>query len=138
MTPTTQDLMVPAPLILVVDDDPAVCGSLKFSLELEGYRVRTFASAREVLEDPNLASADCLIIDQVLPEVSGLGLLRELRSRGISLPALLITSNPAPLLRDRAAAAGVPIVEKPLLGNALLDAIAGVLATRAGAAAGTA
>jgi FixJ family two-component response regulator len=132
---TTQDLIIPAPLVLIVDDDPAVCSSLKFSLELEGYRVRTYASARELLDDPDVGSADCLIIDQILPEVSGLELLQRLRSRDVSLPALLITTNPAPLLRQRAGAAGVPIIEKPLLGNALLDAIASALAPETGAPA---
>ena len=32
------------PIVAVVDDDPAVCGSLKFSLELEGFAVRAYAS----------------------------------------------------------------------------------------------
>jgi FixJ family two-component response regulator len=132
---TTSDLAFPAPLVLVVGNDPAVCGSLKFSLELEGYRVRTYASARKLLEDADLPTAGCLIIDQVLPVDSGLELLTMLKSRNISVPALLITTNPSPLLRQRAAAAGVPIIEKPLLGDALLDALASALAPQTGAPA---
>lgn len=42
---------------------------------------------------------------------------------GRELPAILITSQPSLSLRRRAAAANVPIIEKPLLGDALLDAI---------------
>ena len=39
------------------------------------------------------------------------------------MPAILITTNPGPHLRMRAAAASVSIVEKPLIGNTLVDAI---------------
>jgi two-component system, LuxR family, response regulator FixJ len=53
--------------------------------------------------------------------MNGLALVGKLRERGISMPAILITTHPSPALRQRAAAAGISIVEKPLLGNALLD-----------------
>ena len=39
------------------------------------------------------------------------------------LPAILITSNPSSMTRERAGQAGVVIIEKPLLGNTLSDAI---------------
>ncbi len=50
-------------------------------------------------------------------------MLAELRQRGVATPAILITTNPGPHLRVRAAAASVAIVEKPLIGNTLADAI---------------
>jgi hypothetical protein len=46
-----------------------------------------------------------------------------LRDRHISTPAILIISQPSVGLSARAAKANVPIVEKPFLGNALLDRI---------------
>ena len=46
----------------------------------------------------------------------------------IAAPAILITSHSSPSLRERARTAGVPIVKKPLLGNALLDKIRDVVA----------
>jgi FixJ family two-component response regulator len=108
--------------VLVVDDDPAVLNSLKFSLEIEGYEVAAFASARDFFRaGPPVAA--CLVIDQNLAEVSGLDVVGELRRRGIGMAAVLITSYPAALLRQRAAAAAVPIVEKPLLGSTLVDTI---------------
>jgi hypothetical protein len=45
---------------------------------------------------------------------------------------LLVTSQPSLSLRNRAEKAGVPIVEKPLLGNGLLDTIRGSIGTRLG------
>jgi FixJ family two-component response regulator len=55
-----------------------------------------------------------------MPGMNGLDLISELRARRIDTPAILITSHPNQTLRDRAAVAGIPIVEKPLL-NSLLD-----------------
>lgn len=109
--------------VVVIDDDPAVLGALKFALELEGFLVSAYRSGAEVLAHPDLPEAGCLVIDFRLPDMDGLHLLAALRDRAVRLPAVLITSNPSPGLRRRASAVDVPIVEKPLLGNALLDAI---------------
>ena len=109
--------------VIVVDDDPAVLAALNFALELEGFSVATYGSGSEVLVQSGFPKAACLIIDYRLPDMDGLNLLAALRSRGVELPAVLITSRPPDGLRRRAAAANVPIVEKPLLGSALIEAI---------------
>jgi len=110
-------------LVVVIDDDPAVCNSLKFSLEVEGFTVRDYSSANDLLREPELADAGCLVIDYHLPEMNGLEVLNRLRARRIAAPAILITSHPSAAVRQRAAEAGVPIIEKPLLGNALVEGI---------------
>lgn len=116
------------PEIILVDDDPALANALKFSLELEGFGVRVFADAESLLAmDPPPASG-CLILDYALPGIDGLELLDRLRASGVNLPAILITSNPRIALRLRAQAAGAPIVEKPLLTDALLDSVRRALA----------
>ncbi len=111
------------PIILVVDDDVAVRNSLKFSLELEGFAVRLYADAHALLANLELPSFGCLLIDQHMPGMTGLELVAELRSRNVTLPALLVTGHPAPDLPRRAAEIGIPLLEKPLLGNGLLQAI---------------
>lgn len=113
----------PPPVIAVVDDDPAVCNSLKFSLELEGFKVRTFAGGADILRSREAGACDCFVIDQRMPGLSGLELIEKLRDRHIAAPAILIISEPSAALAARAAKAHVPIVEKPFLGNALLDCI---------------
>ena len=115
------------PTVLVVDDDLALRNSLKFALELEGFSVAPYRSASELLAQQKLPQSGCLVIDFKLPDMDGLDLLASLRDRAVRLPAVLITSHPSQNLRRRASAANVPIVEKPLLGNALLDAIHGAL-----------
>jgi FixJ family two-component response regulator len=108
--------------ILIVEDDRAVRDSLKFSLVIEGFAVRPYEDAEQLLAEPRLPKFDCLIVDQNLPGMSGLDLVLTLRYRQIKTPAILITSHPNQSLRDRAAAAGIPIIEKPLL-ISLLDRV---------------
>ena len=110
-------------VIAVIDDDSAVRNSLKFLLELEGLVVRIYTNGAELMGAGDLALCDCLVVDQNMPEPNGLDLIALLRAREFNAPAILITSHPSTSLRDRAAKARVPIVEKPLLGNALLDKI---------------
>jgi FixJ family two-component response regulator len=81
------------------------------------------------------------VLDQNLPGMSGLDLLAVLRARRIDLPAVLITTHPNAALRRRAAQSGVVIIEKPLLGEALVQGVraaleraaAGVVAASSGA-----
>jgi two-component system, LuxR family, response regulator FixJ len=116
-------LMMPRPVVTVVDDDPAVCGSLKFSLETEGFIVRAYGSADELLRAGNLASCDCFVIDQRMPSMNGLELIAKLRAQEVSAPAILLVSHPNPVVSARAKSARVSVIEKPLFGNALVDRI---------------
>lgn len=111
------------PIVAVVDDDPAVCNSLKFSLELEGFRVRIYGSGGSLLRAGDLDDCHCFVVDQKMPGLSGLETIAALRNRSFKAPAILIISQPSAALSARAAAAKVPIVEKPFLGNALVDRI---------------
>jgi FixJ family two-component response regulator len=112
-----------ASIVAIVDDDVAVCGSLKFSLELEGFGVRAYGSAADLLNAGDLTACDCFVIDQRMPEMSGMELIAKLRDLKVQTPTILLISHPNPALSARAAKANVPIVEKPLLGNVLVDKI---------------
>jgi FixJ family two-component response regulator len=111
------------PLVVVVDDDPAVCESLKFSLELEGFAVRTYGSGSELFHTGDFDACKCFVIDQRMPAMTGMELITKLRDQRILTPAILIISDPSAALSARAATAGIPIVEKPLLSNTLVDRI---------------
>ncbi len=115
------------PRVVVVDNDAALLGALKFALELEGYVVTPFRSAAEVLAEKNLPDSGCLVVDFNLSGMNGLDLVAALRNRSVSLPAILIAGSASPEVRRRAAAAHMPIVEKPLFGNTLLNAISSTI-----------
>jgi FixJ family two-component response regulator len=111
------------PLVVIVDDDPAVRSALAFSLELEGFQVCACATGEDLLALELPGHDTCLVIDERLPGITGLATLNRLRSRDVRLPAVLITTNPNANLRAAAASAGAPIVEKPLMGDGLVRSI---------------
>ena len=123
MVEASHELAVQVAVVGVVDDDPAVRNSLKFSLEIDGFAVGVYASADELLSDSNIDRFRCLVIDQHMPGMNGLDLVTKLRERQLKVPVILITSHPPKLLVVSADRVGVPIIEKPLLGNALQDKI---------------
>lgn len=116
------------PLVLVVDDDAAVRNSLRFSLQIEGFAVQDYSDGNTLLTEVGSLRSDCLVVDYNLPDMTGLEILGQLRLRHISTPAILITSHPNQALRERAAVVGACVVEKPLLGDALIESIRDILA----------
>jgi FixJ family two-component response regulator len=118
------------PIIAVVEDDAAVRNSLKFSLEIDGFSVRTYANAEELLGSSNLKNFQCLIVDQDMPLMTGLELVAALRERGVEVPALLVSGHLTPAVTRQASAAGIPVIEKPFLGNGLIESIRAAVGTR--------
>ena len=113
-----------AHLVAVVDDDDAVRDSLRFLLEIAGYAVATFASGAEFLKDAPLGDLTCLVVDQHMPDQTGLQLIGRLRAQGVDLPVALITGSPTPDVLRQAQMLGVAkVLEKPLDDDVLLDFI---------------
>jgi FixJ family two-component response regulator len=64
------------------------------------------------------------VLDIELPGMNGFRIVEELNIRGLTFPTLLMTGRPGKAVNDRATAAGLPpILEKPLAGRTLVDAI---------------
>jgi FixJ family two-component response regulator len=115
-------------LVLIVDDDQAVRDALQFALQIEGLSVHAHSRGADLLEDPDLASAGCLIVDEQMPRMDGFMVLNNLRERNIGLPAIMLTSHATARVRARAEAAGArKLLEKPLLDNALMENIRCIL-----------
>ena len=117
-------------VILIVDDDEAVRESLRNLMESEGFAVCAFSNGHDLLNE-SLPATGCLVVDYHMPAMNGLELVGALRGRGVSVPAILITGNPAKYVRDRAAAISALVVEKPQLGSYLLDCVREAVAKHA-------
>jgi two-component system response regulator FixJ len=76
--------------IAVIDDDEAARQSLAFLLGAEDYRVETFESAVAFLEQASNRFT-CIIVDQHMPEMTGLELVEQLRSGVRRIPVMLLS-----------------------------------------------
>ena len=123
---------LPGGRVLIVDDDPAIRASLKFSFELEGFAVDTFATGELLAEEAVIDDSACLVLDYRLPGMNGLQLLALVRSRGGRAPAIIITSHPNRKLREQIAAANATLVEKPLLCDALRSSVRSLMPSSCG------
>jgi DNA-binding response OmpR family regulator len=81
------------PVLLVVEDDRALSGMLVDLFTGEGYRVDTAFDAQQGLHRALTGDYDALIVDRGLPVMDGTELVAVLRSRGVSVPALMLTAR---------------------------------------------
>jgi two-component system, LuxR family, response regulator FixJ len=110
--------------IVLVMDDTAVRGALKFVLEVEGLTVRLYDDLAAMLANLDLARCGCLVVDYDTPSMDGLELVEILRARDIGIPVIMITGRSDKELRHRVAKAGVrQILQMPIMDGALLDGV---------------
>jgi two-component system response regulator MprA len=119
--------------ILVVDDDPAVCGSIDRALRLEGYQVTTTGTGGGALESLALDPPDALVLDLQLPDIDGLTVCRRMRSAGDDTPVLMLTARDAIDDRVQGLDAGADdYLVKPFALAELLARLRALLRRRAG------
>ncbi len=85
--------------VLVVEDEASLNETLRFNLEREGYAVHTAADGETGLQLARTHSPDLIILDVMLPALSGTEVLRRLRSDGSDVPVLLLTARTAEIDR---------------------------------------
>ncbi len=112
------------PIVHVIDDDDAARDALRFLLSAANFSVRTYESANAFLDAIPAAEAGCVITDVRMPEISGLELLRQLKSRDIGWPVIVITGQAdVPVAIEAIKSGAVDFIEKPYNAEALLDAV---------------
>src|SRR5262252_7901032 len=111
-------------LVSVVDDDESVRESLPDLLNELGYAVRAFSSAEAFLSSDCVDETKCLILDVMMPGMTGLDLQQELTRRGQEIPVIFISARKEEAIRARAFKQGaVKFLSKPFSDTALLDAL---------------
>lgn len=81
------------PLILVVEDDPIVRRSIRLTCEMDGFRVLEAASGPEALERLARVHPDLVLLDLILPGLSGLDVCRAIRRTDEALPIIMVTAK---------------------------------------------
>ena len=80
--------------IRVIDDDEDFLKSLGLLLEMTGWTVRTYKSAKEFLSDENFSTPGCILLDLRMPEMTGLELQRNLITQNKNnLPIIFLTGH---------------------------------------------
>jgi FixJ family two-component response regulator len=114
--------------VYIVDDDEAVRDSLRWLLEANGYRVRSFVSAERFLEDYDPAQVGVLICDVRMPGMSGLELQEQLIARQAPLPIVFITGHgDVPMAVTTMKKGAIDFLEKPFNESDLREIVARML-----------
>jgi len=109
--------------VYVVDDDADIRDSMRLLLEVAGFKVRCFASARHFLADDH-PKHGCLIADVRMPDMSGLDLQVEVTRRHIGLPVIIITGHgDVPLAVQAMKAGAIDFLEKPFDDDLMLASV---------------
>lgn len=122
MPAVTETLLPGARIILIAVADGILADSLRFSLELEGFEVK-LCDERSLCATAEAWMPGCIVFDQEvftrIVATSGSALIAEL-----GVPTVLMVGQKTGRTLDRARAAGITrLVEKPLLGSTLFEAI---------------
>lgn len=101
--------------VVIVDDDAAVRDSLALLLQVEGFVVQAYASAREFLDGWRSSPRACVLLDMRMPGMDGMQLLRHITAAAPDVPVVLITGDSDRALQRRAQQAGATaVLSKPL------------------------
>jgi two-component system response regulator FixJ len=111
-------------VVHLIDDDEGVRQAVAFLLATSGFAVRVYESAAAFLEALPSVQPGCVVTDVRMPGIDGLALQRELKSRAVGLPVIVITGHgDVPLAVEAMKAGAVDFIEKPFNDETLLSAI---------------
>jgi DNA-binding response OmpR family regulator len=79
--------------ILVVEDDPSIQRGLELNLQVEGYSVITASDGDTGLKLALERRPDIVLLDVMLPKLSGFDICRQLRKQGLTMPIILLTAK---------------------------------------------
>jgi two-component system CheB/CheR fusion protein len=112
-----------ASTVFVVDDDRAVREAIRDLLHENGYAVEIFAAGPAFFEAYRPGCEGCLVVDAVMPGMSGVDVIERLKADGYALPAIVITGSAVPMAVQAMKAGAVDFIEKPVGHEDLLASV---------------
>ncbi len=101
------------PTIMVVDDDPMIGKCLTMVLDGRNYRTISFTSPNHALDYLKSNSVALLLTDMQMPEMTGIELLRQVKTLYPALPAMVMSGSADGQARDEIFALGADFIPKP-------------------------
>ena len=116
--------------ILLVEDEPALADAVGYALRADGHEVETVDDGERALAAAAAVEFDAIVLDVMLPGVSGIEVCRKLRS-GSAVPILMLTARDAEVDRVVGLEAGADdYITKPFSMNELLARVRAILRRR--------
>jgi FixJ family two-component response regulator len=110
--------------VFLVDDDPRVLKALARLLASDGWITQTYRSAREFLAGHDAAAPGCLVLDLLMPEMTGLDLQQELARLGQHRPIIFLSGRgDVPSSVSAMKSGAVDFLTKPVDAKLLLEAV---------------
>jgi EAL domain-containing protein (putative c-di-GMP-specific phosphodiesterase class I)/CheY-like chemotaxis protein len=116
------------PRVLVAEDDPGLLEVVSSLLSDSGYDVVSAASGREAIRLLQAGGADIVLTDIVMPDATGVDVLRAVRERHLDVPVILMTGNPSvPTAVEALGLGALGYLVKPVPEAALLASVSEAL-----------
>jgi two-component system, LuxR family, response regulator FixJ len=109
--------------VYIVEPDDAVRDSIQLLIETADLAAHSHASAASFLSIVPFQNNGCVLIDQNLPDMTGLEVVEHLRRRGVAVPIIVMTSEEDPAMGSAAERFGVLLLEKPFAPRRVIDLI---------------
>ena len=111
-------------MVYVIDDDASVRRAFQLLLQSAEFRVETFSSANEFLENEGTSDRAVIILNMKMPGLTGLDLLKQLEPRISGMQIIAISALDDVPTKELARELGaVAFFQKPVDGQALIDSI---------------
>lgn len=112
-------------LVHIVDDEDEIRNLLDDALTYEGFETRTFADGSTFLEASRKQRPDVVLLDLMMPEMDGWGVVTQLAERDDPPPVLAVTAmmDPGSRLPERTTEAFEAVIQKPFRLEELKDAV---------------
>jgi DNA-binding response OmpR family regulator len=110
--------------ILIVDDEPEVCGLIKDVLETAGYKVEVSYDGKQCLEKIKSNNYSLVVMDIMMPDLSGEDVIKLMREEGAKTPVIYVTIKPKEDVNIRLVKG---FVQKPFKNEELLKVVKSVI-----------
>ncbi|HVA09218.1 MAG TPA: response regulator transcription factor [Acidimicrobiales bacterium] len=118
---------LPAPRILVVDDEPNIAELLSAALRFEGYDVGVAATGSEALDLVRTYRPNLIMLDVMLPDFDGTEVCRRLRNQGDHVPIVFLTARDTTQDKVEGLGMGDDYVTKPFSVEELMARVGAIL-----------
>jgi len=110
--------------VYIADSDVEVRKSIQVLLETQNIPATAFTDGQGVLDSVLTTPPSCVVVEAVLPDITGVMLLKRLRERGLSVPVIMLANTSDISMAVDAVKAGAwDYFEKPIVQRVLLDSV---------------